>query len=92
MVGGLSASADLDHRMRKVLRSTQAGLVRIAADRVDGLVFEKEKFIGGSGRVDLSRDDLFLQREGLFEPDPPQPLNLHIRCIAPTPRAADSLV
>jgi len=74
VVGGLAAAIDLDERMGKMGGATQAGLVRGAADGVNGVVLEEEELIG-DGAVATFGYEAILEGEALLEIDAAQPLD-----------------
>lgn len=73
VVSGLSASIDLDDRVRKVGFASEAGLVPGAADGVNRFVFEEEDGVGNLAEEALT-GEFCLEFEGVFIGDAAQPL------------------
>jgi hypothetical protein len=74
VVSGLAAAIDLNHGVGKVGGAAEAGLVRGAANGVNGVVLEEEELIRDRACVALC-DEAVLEGQGLFVGDAAQPLD-----------------
>ncbi len=74
MVSGLAAAISLDERMGKMRSPPKAGLVRSAANGVNGIVLEEEELIRDRPGPAL-RDQAVLEGEALLGIDAAQPLD-----------------